>query len=150
MNEKDGTPIPYIRKAEGLDKEWVVEAPVEWLKRAIEVCEYLIQIRLGLVPPPGQGTRGKIQNQIKKWAQILKNAKWSELQKRAGLYKHDYDEVEKCLKAVEKAGLIDIKYDPADSTNRRKWVIVWLGGGLVQKAWNEHRGGFRAGSGRKK
>ncbi len=152
MNEKDGSPVPYVRKAEGMDKDWIVEAPKEWLSRAIEAAEYLIQIRLRLVPPAGAGTRGKIQNQIKKWVQILQNVKWPALQKRAGLYKHDYDEAEKCLLAVAKSGVIDIKHDPTDPSNHFKWVITWTGGGdgLSGKTWRENRGGRRAGAGRKK
>jgi hypothetical protein len=152
MNEKDGSPVPYVRKAEGMDKDWIVEAPKEWLSRAIEAAEYLIQIRLRLVPPAGAGTRGKIQNQIKKWVQILQNVKWPALQKRAGLYKHDYDEAEKCLLAVAKSGVIDIKHDPSDPSNHFKWVITWTGGGdgLSGKTWRENRGGRRAGAGRKK
>ena len=150
--DKDGKHIPFLRRAEGVDKEWRVEIPADWLKRAIEAAEYLIHIRTGLVPPPGFGLRGKIQNQIKKWVQLLRDVKWTELQRRAGLYKHDYDETEKCLKAVERGGLVEIKHDPSDSTNRRKWVIHWTGGGNLSndRAWTENRGGKRPGAGKKK
>jgi hypothetical protein len=150
--DNNGRPVLMVRRAEGMDKQWSVEVPADWVKRAIEASEYLIRIRLGLVPPPGQGVRGKIQNQIKKWAQTMKRVKWTELQRRANLYKHDYDEVEKCLKAVERSGLLAVKYDPSDSTNRRKWVVDWIGGGecRVGKVWKETRGGYREHAGRKR
>jgi hypothetical protein len=148
--EKDGSPVPMVRRSEGADKHWTVKVPADWLARAIEASEYLINIRMGLVPPPGFGIRGRIQNQIKKWAQILKDVSWPDLQRRAGLYKFDYDDAEKCLKAVERAGFVDVKYDPSDSTNRRKWVIRWIGGGNVlnKRMWKENRGGKRKNSGR--
>ena len=135
----DGTPATpnyveskslLVRRTEngGEDKEWTAVAPIEWVKEAIRAAEYLLAIRLRLVPPPGEGLKGRIQNQIKKWAQDLKHVGWPELREHARLDKFDYTEVEKCLFAVEKAGYIDIRTDPQNKQARRKWVVVWTGG----------------------
>jgi RepB DNA-primase from phage plasmid len=137
--------FPLVEKSEVPDKIWLVQLGVDAVKKAIAIGEYLIQAKMDHQPPPGDDPRAFVENLIVKWAARYKVARWMELRRRAHLYRYGISDVERCLHNCERIGRIKIRQNPAAPADQRQWMIVYGGGGYV-----ERRGGPRPGSGRPK
>ncbi len=138
--EKFLTHLPVVKRSEHPDKIWEVEVTGDMMRRAIDVCEYLVWARLKSQALQGFG-RAQVENLIKKWASQLKTCRWNDLKRKGNLRKYSVEDCTRALKSIQSEGLLTIRANPTKPSDPRGWIITWVGDGQRSRKWLERRGG---------